>query len=148
MPRNGTNRPNASHVVWCLEDPQFQADKPEVQFEKKIVLPLLKPECVSFLLLIRDASLEAFIDKFLLQKFRPWLKERLPSLSIYKAITYHFLKVFLSSEQKGLSVVVVVAAGEKKVNFYCVHYSDFIILFTLILVFVILVFSYSFHKRS
>lgn len=29
MPRNGTNRPNASHVVWCLEDPQFQADKPE-----------------------------------------------------------------------------------------------------------------------
>ena len=79
MPRNGTNRPNASHVVWCLEDPQFQADKPEVQFEKKIVLPLLKQECVSFLLLIRDVSLKAFIDKFLLQKFRPCLKERLPS---------------------------------------------------------------------
>ena len=31
MPRNQTNRPNTSHVVWCSEDPQFQADKQEVQ---------------------------------------------------------------------------------------------------------------------
>lgn len=30
-PRNETNRANASHVVWCTEDPQFQAGRPEVQ---------------------------------------------------------------------------------------------------------------------
>ena len=31
MPRNQTNRSNTSHVVWCSEDTQFQADKQEVQ---------------------------------------------------------------------------------------------------------------------
>ena len=31
MPRNGTKRLNTSHVVWCSEDPQFEADTPEVQ---------------------------------------------------------------------------------------------------------------------
>lgn len=30
MPRSQTNRANTSHVVWCSENPQFQADKPEV----------------------------------------------------------------------------------------------------------------------
>ena len=30
MDENKTNSANISHVVWCSEDPVFQADEPEV----------------------------------------------------------------------------------------------------------------------
>lgn len=40
MPMNQTNRANTSHVVWCSENPQFQADKPEVQLNFCIAIVL------------------------------------------------------------------------------------------------------------